>query len=357
MENRPTDELCRVCEELADDLGEVSRWDCWAALTSLRAARVPVQSGLPDKPRGKLAAIVRAMVDFRDGVDADGDETARERSARDEAGPPDWRLYSHALLSQGFEADRERILAVFGRDEPLGSWTDVAPLIEALAETQVREGFTLPLKYPARGAAGERVSHQVLAWSGLDKPFAPDALGRAVVDLDLPVAPLFRLAETARRIEVRTCLPQSVAVSWLLTDEDVSLPWIRSSVRLHGPSRGLSFVIEVGTPAVRPDEVRSAYERLLSDTRQNEREIQEIGRRRHVRPYVRGRTHNKTAEMVDFVSAYRRERKITGAMPQGEWQKVLDAFSDAHPEYEPYGGKESIRVAFTRAVKRGGAER
>jgi hypothetical protein len=341
----------RLAQTVVEALpGKVSERDVIGAFDALADNGVPVKAG------PALAPVVKAMLEFRDSTEP-SEPTEHSSHTRYAQAPPDWRLYSHRIM-ESYRNEQQKILTVFSRAEPLSSWQDIAPLIEAMAGSQQKVGAWGRLPYPVSPAAGNDLSYwkETTVYSGVENPFGRDFLGRPQVDLSLPVAPLFRLIETARRIEAETGLQAFKAIAFLLADEPVTLPWIEVSMKLHGVERGMEVDVHIGTTEVKPEEVRAAYQRFLSEHALRISGIARFGARRSIegKPllYARRRTEDKTRAMVAYVDEYRRAKGISGNMPAGGWKDVRERFNtERGDECGTYGSDGSMRVQYSRATR------
>ena len=353
MRNTKLDSLVAQVLAIISTSEDVSQEDARGAIRALCAAGFTLDALAKYPPTAALTVV--AMVRFR-GDEEPPDPIARPASSAD--GPPDWRLYSRRIM----DTYRPGQAAVLGalQTATLPSVQVIAPYVEALGAAQSKVGVWSYLWYPVGDGS---MAHQLTVFSGIESPWGSDWKGARVIDLSLPVSPLFRLAEEARRIARGTGLWEADAVAFLLADVDVTLPWIQCAPVYHGGGRGLTVEIHVGSTTARPAEVAAAYEVFLARHDRTIRGMEIAGKRtahwprpNHATPYVRGRITGKTDEIVRFVNSYRRERNITGSMPGGEWAKVCTAFNEHwhrdHPDDAPIKAN-SIRVMYTNAKKGG----
>lgn len=286
--------------------------------------------------------------------------------------PSDWIVYSSEVMD-AYRDEQRMVLGLFGMERPLGSDSEIEPLIRDFerAHNQL-VGTPADLVFPS----GETGTSYAEAWSGVsESEFRDDDLWRHPSLASAMFQPLFSLARISARISDAEGITQEQAVSFLLANTPVTLPWINVSVR--GASRGnrKRVTIALGSTEVRPDEVAAAYRlglsqhvermadvegalgsELLSSLRQHAADAQEHSAEKDASTYSRSRITARVAAMVTFVDAWRREHHVDGEMPRGGWALVSAEFEERyrgeHKPFAPNNMKAQYRDAKYKARTR-----
>ena len=284
-------------------------------------------------------------------VNATGGLQATSREVVAPRPPASWLRYSERVLAQP-ELTRRRaaMRELFDIVQPMPV-DDVIGRLEA--EDQVQRWFgdferlTIPSRHPDGTLTGKRIT----AWRGYelgtvsggsrDGWVACDQFGNpAPAD-----QPLFRLAFDVRHMVRDTGLTELESLLYLLTDELVVLPWIRTSLVFLG---NVTAAVElyVGNAAIRPDEVAAAYRQALREadslatSEASWLSLVELSGGK----YRRGQ-RDSTLELIAFIEA---RTPVGSRRPNGFWEDAWEAWEGLHPGQ--YGGADVMKRAYHQAV-------
>lgn len=180
--------------------------------------------------------------------------------------PERWRRKSEILLDQYRDMKLE-VLQAFGRQQPFVLAELDHVLSDFAAQTVGARGVLTGIQYPL-GAGG--IGNVV--FTHVDPPQYPTGIIEDETAWPLAYAswrtaqPLSHLRIMAKRLGRDTGLDLAGAVAYLLTDEQVVLPWL--SIAERQGALGPRFTIAIGSVDVSAEDVRDAYsERRRTVTR------------------------------------------------------------------------------------------
>jgi len=193
--------------------------------------------------------------------------------------PPWWRLYCYRV-SEPYLPLRAEVRERLGLEEPLelsylGVWVRTAFAHSQLYARTIPNNDYAVLRFPTSSAPGvARIARLALSEQDAAMLRAHALLSERLAgkgrDAGPPpkvgepeISPLWWLWRHAAKIAQETGAAEEAAVAFLVCDEPLVLPWLEVRTVEYGARVG--FELSVGTPAVSPEAVASAYAAAVTE--------------------------------------------------------------------------------------------